>query len=125
MAASTIDEILKERRRKGGGTSESIGEDPAKFYSVLSAEGLQENFLEIRFQDGLRTCFAYADLSWFNYDPSSCFAVVNQERPSEAEPLACCKMHKTGRRIRNLFNQRLPVSESPCRSRTGFVSGSY
>ncbi len=63
----TIDAILKER--KG---NESVGSDLAdKFYSVISGEGIHENFLEIRFRDGLRTCFAYGDLTWFNYDPDS------------------------------------------------------
>ncbi len=68
MSRSTIDDILEERRQKD---SAEPAEDQAKFYSVLSAESLQENYLELRFNDGLRTCFAYADLTWFNYDPDS------------------------------------------------------
>ena len=69
MARSTIDDILEERRQKEK-KEHPLGElDPSKFFSVLSAEGLQENVLELRFNDGLRSCFAYADLQWFNYSP--------------------------------------------------------
>lgn len=67
MPRSKIEEILAERQGKNAEPAEDTG----KFYSVLSAEGLQENFLELRFHDGLKTCFAYADLSWFNYDPEA------------------------------------------------------
>ena len=43
-------------------------EDQRKFYSTLSSESYEENFLEIRFKNGLKTCFAYSDLNWFHYD---------------------------------------------------------
>jgi len=66
MASNPIDDILAERR---GTSEEEHSVDPDKFYSVISADGYQENYLEIRFRDGLRTCFAYADLNWFNHDP--------------------------------------------------------
>lgn len=64
MAKQSIDDILAAR------TNDSeTNTDPNKFFSNLTTEGYQENFLEIRFRDGLRSCFAYADLNWFNYDP--------------------------------------------------------
>ncbi|MAS94913.1 MAG: hypothetical protein CMO55_17085 [Verrucomicrobiales bacterium] len=66
MPSNPIEDILADRRNKSAPEDET---DPNKFYSVLSAEGYQENFLEIRFRDGLRTCFAYPDLNWFNHDP--------------------------------------------------------
>ena len=65
MSDSKIDEILEARKRKEGGAKE----EGDQFFSVLSGDGLEENFLEIRFRNGLRTCFAYSDLMWFNYDP--------------------------------------------------------
>jgi len=65
MAAKSVDEIIAERQKSTASSTEASD----KFYSILSAEGYQENYLEIRFQDGLKTCFAYNDLTWFNYDP--------------------------------------------------------
>ena len=65
MNQDAIDKIIKERQ---------AGELPVeenKFYSSLSGEGLQENFLEIRFRDEIRLCLAYNDLTWFNYDVES------------------------------------------------------
>ncbi len=41
-----------------------------KFFSILLGENGQEHFLELQFRDGLRTCFSYTDLQWFNYDPA-------------------------------------------------------
>ena len=67
--AGTIDDILEKRRSK-----EAVKEAPEegdKFYSILVGEGSQENFLELRFSNGLCTCFSYTDLMWFNHDPES------------------------------------------------------
>lgn len=62
MAREAVDRILGEKRQAAGGD---------KFYSVLLGEGLQEHFLEFQFRIGLRTCFSYTDLLWFNYDPEA------------------------------------------------------
>jgi hypothetical protein len=74
MGQNTIDKILESRRQ----TAAATGTAPAfavaeenKFYSILVGEVMQEHFLEFRFKLGLRTCFAYSDLAWFNYDPES------------------------------------------------------
>ena len=50
MSDSKIDEILEARKRKEGGAKE----EGDQFFSVLSGDGLEENFLEIRFRNGLR-----------------------------------------------------------------------
>lgn len=66
---SKIDEILKQRQ----GAAEAAPEEPEadKFFSVLLGEGMQENFLELQFRNGLQTCFSYTDLLWFNHDPEA------------------------------------------------------
>lgn len=38
-------------------------------YGTIESSEIQASFLELRFQDGMRTCFNYHELSWFNYDP--------------------------------------------------------
>ena len=64
-----IDEIIKQRQAVA---DPSQGEPEAdKFFSVLLGEGMQENFLELQFRNGLQTCFSYTDLLWFNHDPSA------------------------------------------------------
>lgn len=64
MSQSTIDDIIKKKE------AERAGDDQAdKFFSILLGEGLQEDFLELQFNQGTRTCFAYSDLSWFSYNP--------------------------------------------------------
>lgn len=65
--ANTIDEILQKRRSQEAASEEPVVED--KFYSILVGEGMQEHFLELRFTNGLCTCFSYTDLLWFNHDP--------------------------------------------------------
>ena len=65
MAQATIDEII--RSRQASAEQQDAGGD--KFFSVLLGEGLYENFLELQFRDGSRTCFSYTDLIWFNYSP--------------------------------------------------------
>ena len=63
--ASKIDEILNSK--KVAAEEDAVQED--KFFSVLLGEGLQENFLEVRFRDGTKTAFPYRTLSWFNLSP--------------------------------------------------------
>ena len=67
MSSKAIDQILEQRKAEQSSPSPA----ESKFYSVISAEGITENFLELRFRDGLCTCFAYSDLTWFNFDPES------------------------------------------------------
>jgi len=73
MSGSKIDEILKEREGKSKASvhrlSEAKGED--KFFSIIAGEGMEENFLELRFKSGMSTCFSYSDLMWFNHDPEA------------------------------------------------------
>ncbi|MCB1202909.1 MAG: hypothetical protein KDN18_01515 [Verrucomicrobiae bacterium] len=71
MGPDRIDQILEEKRRKAEqpGTAQGAGGD--KFFSVMLGEGMQENFLELQFSNGLQTCFSYTDLIWFNHDPES------------------------------------------------------
>jgi len=64
-----IDEILKQRQAAEKPAEEMPAGD--KFFSVLLGEGIQENFLELQFKNGLQTCFSYTDLLWFNHDPES------------------------------------------------------
>lgn len=66
---SRIDEIIQQRRQaEAPAQAQPEGE---KFHSVLVGEGIQEHFLEVRFSNGLQTCFSYLDLAWFNLDPES------------------------------------------------------
>ena len=67
MATDSIDRILEQRK---------LTENPApvegdKFFSILVGEAIQEHFLELQFRSGLRTCFSYTDLLWFNFDPEA------------------------------------------------------
>lgn len=91
MAQNTIDEIIRKKQaeRASAEAAAAAAEREAaraaeaeaakavtcqleedKFYSILLGEGLQENFLELQFNDGSRSCFSYTDLLWFNYDPA-------------------------------------------------------
>src|SRR5581483_3997324 len=47
------------------------GSEDDKFYSILGGDGLDEFYLELKFRIGVRTCFSYTDLQWFNYDPEA------------------------------------------------------
>ncbi len=40
-----------------------------RFYSILKADGLNEEFFEIQFRTGLRACLSYDSLSWFSFNP--------------------------------------------------------
>lgn len=64
-----IDEILKKHRATA--EPEPQAEDGDKFFSVLVGDGLEENFLELQLRNGMRTCFSYSDLMWFNLDPEA------------------------------------------------------
>lgn len=64
-----IDEILQERRKSEAPAQPEAEGD--KFYSVLIGDAIQEHFMELRFSNGLQTCFSYLDLAWFNHDPES------------------------------------------------------
>ena len=63
--ADKIDEIIQQRK-KPMGEAEGTGD---AFFSVMGGDGMTEFFLELRFQNGLQTCFNYTDLMWFNHDP--------------------------------------------------------
>lgn len=74
MAQDAVDKVLGRKPAEShvaAVTPASPTEDADKFYSVLGGEGLYENFLELRFRIGLKTCFSYTDLSWFNFDPEA------------------------------------------------------
>ena len=66
MAQDSIDKVLASRQPA---STAAAAEDGDKFYSVLVGEGVSEHFLELKFRTGMRTCFSYDDLIWFNYDP--------------------------------------------------------
>jgi hypothetical protein len=65
--ADKIDEILLKRQEEQAPSQAAAD----KFFSILNVEGMQENFLELQFKNGLQTCFNYNDLLWFNHDPES------------------------------------------------------
>ncbi len=69
MGQDSIDKVLQERRAAAApAPAEAEGE---KFFSILVGETMQEHFLELQFRIGLKTCFSYTDLMWFNYDPEA------------------------------------------------------
>lgn len=69
MAQEAIDRVLEARRASVSlATTES---DIDKFFSISVGESSQEHFLELQFRNGLKTCFSYTDLQWFNYDPEA------------------------------------------------------
>jgi len=63
---SSIDEILASRRK----VEEPEATEGDKFFLLLSGDKLAADFLEVQFSDGMRTCFSYQDLIFFNYDPA-------------------------------------------------------
>ena len=71
MAPETIDDILKRKQseKTAAPPSPEADKQEDKFFSILVGEGVQENFLELQFRDGVRTCLSYTDLMWFNYSP--------------------------------------------------------
>lgn len=74
MGQSSIDRILESRRPAGGAVDPASAVAAAegdKFSLILAGDRMEEHFLELRFRIGLRTCFAYSDLVFFNYDPES------------------------------------------------------
>jgi hypothetical protein len=70
MSESAVDRLMKTRPQ-GSATAAAAEEEGGRFFSVLRAEGLVENFLELQFRNGLRSCFNYSDLQWFSWDPES------------------------------------------------------
>lgn len=74
MGQDAIDKVLGRKPAESHAAAvapPSATDTGDKFYSVLGGEGLQEHFLELRFRIGLRSCFSYTDLVWFNYDPEA------------------------------------------------------
>jgi hypothetical protein len=70
MAQDSIDRVLASKQPA---TTAEPAEEGDQFYSKLVGEGVTEHFLELRFRTGMRTCFSYSDLIWFNYDPEGGF----------------------------------------------------
>src|SRR3989442_729100 len=71
-AQDAVTRILEARREKEKPVAaETATEEADKFFSVLVGETSQEHFLELQFRNGLRTCFSYTDLLWFNFDPEA------------------------------------------------------
>lgn len=68
---SAIDRIIQERN--AGKTPPPAAAAPAgdgdKFFSVLLGDAMAESFMELRFSNGLKSAFAYSDLSIINHDP--------------------------------------------------------
>lgn len=72
MPQDTIDDILKRKQAAKPAELPPLPEpEPQqdKFFSILVGEGVQEPMLELRFRDGLRTCFPYNDVIWLVYEP--------------------------------------------------------
>lgn len=67
MSDSAVDRLMRERPRPPAQAASQEG----KFFQVLPADGLTENFIEFRFRNGMRTCFNFGDLQWFSWDPES------------------------------------------------------
>lgn len=65
-----IKKILESRQQKAA-PPVAVQDENDKFYSILIGDGLLENYLEFRFRAGMRTCFNYNELAWFNLDPES------------------------------------------------------
>jgi hypothetical protein len=67
---SSIDKILEEKRRAAA-QAVPAAEEPQeedRFFSILRAEGIAEEFLEFRLRNGDITCFPYSDVNWFHWD---------------------------------------------------------
>lgn len=67
---SRIDEILQKQRQRTEHAPEAEGSGD-KFYSILVGDAIQFHFLELKFSNGVQTCFSYGDLMWFNHDPEA------------------------------------------------------
>lgn len=68
MSRAAIDRILAERGNTSSTPPGNEAEQEEKFFSILSADGLNEEFLELRMRNGDITCFSYNDLNWFHWD---------------------------------------------------------
>ena len=64
MSNSNIQQILQTRLKP-----EAASESANRFYEVVNVDGKEEEFLELQFRNGLRTCFPFNQMGWFNYDP--------------------------------------------------------
>lgn len=78
MSQNAIDQILEQRRKAEAAASQSApGESTStseeykeeQFYSLLVAAGLEENYIEFRFRDGLSLSFPYRLIEWFQHEP--------------------------------------------------------
>jgi len=69
MAQSAVEKILAERKPALAAVPDEKPED--KFFSILGADGLEEQYLELQFRTGMRTCFNYEDLLWFSFEPEA------------------------------------------------------
>lgn len=67
MAQSSIEKILAERAPRAEQGEEIADGD--RFFGIIRGEGINEDFLEFQLSNGNQVCFAYGDLSWFNFDP--------------------------------------------------------
>jgi hypothetical protein len=69
-ATSFVDKVRQSRMQAAAANTQS---EPAedKFFSILVGEVVTEHFLVLRFRSGMKTCFSYDDLLWFNYEPQS------------------------------------------------------
>jgi hypothetical protein len=70
MSENAVDRLMRSRSQGASPASAPAAEE-GRFFSVLMADGLVENFLELQFRNGLRSCFNYSDLQWFSWDPES------------------------------------------------------
>ncbi|MCW0220399.1 MAG: hypothetical protein OJI67_18880, partial [Prosthecobacter sp.] len=61
----------KQAEKSAAPAMEQSEKQEDKFFSILVGETSQEHFLEIKTQDGLRTCFSYSDIIWIVYDPDN------------------------------------------------------
>lgn len=80
MAKNAIEAILEKRRQENAGVVATPSLEPApstsveerqedQFFSILVTAGLEENFIEFRFRDGLCICLPYSSIIWFDYQP--------------------------------------------------------
>jgi hypothetical protein len=67
----SIDKVLASRGQPSvlGQAAPVPASEGNEFFGILVGEGEQEHFLELRLNIGLKTCFSYTDLQFFNYDP--------------------------------------------------------
>ena len=69
--ADAIDSLMEKRRKAGAGKTTTPAERPGQFFGMSKEGSGDEHYFEIRLREGLKTCFSYVDLAWFNYDPEA------------------------------------------------------